>query len=169
MASYRPALTFDASPKPWARQMLTMSERFVDYSKPDFKDPINQKYRYGKLHMDIGGSGWETRFSWITFTWTSFESISISFRFHSTSVARPIFPFHFDSSFDVFAILRARNLTSPKNNNNTQEHDEMMPIAKMLWCLPLPSRTLSHSHVLSTWKFRNVSIFEFFRNKGHNC
>ena len=43
--------------------MLTMNERFVDYSKLDSKDPFNKKYRYGKLLMDIGGSGWETRFS----------------------------------------------------------------------------------------------------------
>ncbi len=57
------ALTFDTDPKPWSRQMLTMNERWVDYSKPDFKDRFNNKYRYGKLHMDIGGSGWETRFS----------------------------------------------------------------------------------------------------------
>ncbi len=38
----------------------------------------------------------------------------------------------------------------------------MIPIAKMLWCLPLPSRTLNHSHALSTWKFRNVRIFWFW-------
>ena len=32
----------------------------------------------------------------------------------------------------------------------------------MLWCLPLPSRTLNHSHALSTWKFRNIRIFWFW-------
>ena len=43
----------------------------------------------------------------------------------------------------------------------------MIPIAKMLWCLPLPSRTLSDSHALSTWKFRNIRIFWiwFFETK----
>ena len=37
--------------------------RVVDYSKPDFKDRFNKKYRYGKSHTNIGGLGWETRFS----------------------------------------------------------------------------------------------------------
>ena len=55
--------TVDTGPKHWQYRMLTMDERLVDYSKPDFKDRFNKKYRYGKLHMDIGGSGWETRFS----------------------------------------------------------------------------------------------------------
>ena len=36
------ALTFDTDPKPWSRQMLTMNERWVDYSKSESKDRLNK-------------------------------------------------------------------------------------------------------------------------------
>ena len=95
------------------------------------------------------------------FTSNALESISISLRLHSTSASHPsLYPFHFDSPFDVILILRARHLTSPtrhnNNNNNNQDHDEMIPIST--------SRTLSHEH-LEVWKYQHINIFCFFETK----